>query len=170
VETPQEGSKYGIHRAGFSLKADVEVALAVDALFTFNPEHEADIAGLAASGGFDYSFLDGTLYVLAEYLYNGTQAATRASFADGEQYLYGMARYRFNDYTSASLACIASLSDGSFAPIIGFDHDISQGVSLSLTGQIPLDKTVFGGDDAGELGPENSRSRFVGTAKVRLRF
>jgi hypothetical protein len=173
AETPQEGSRYGIHRAGFSVKADVEVGLAVDALYTVNPEHEAGVSGLSASGGFDYSFLEGKLYVLAEYLYNGEQSATVRSTVNptgfaGEQYLYGLGRYSLSDYTSASLACIAALSDGSFAPVIGFDHDISQGVSLSLTGQIPLDKTVFGGADAGELGP--GRSRFVGTAKVRIRF
>jgi hypothetical protein len=175
-ETPRTGSVYGIHRGGFSLKADLELGFVADMLYTYNHEISPGIDGLSVSIGFDYSFFKGDVYVIAEYLYSGSASATTASseniFGFSKQnYLYGMALYRFNDYTNLSLACIAGLDDISFSPILGLEHELFQGMTLTVQGQIPLDwKTFTNSGEQGELGSEHTGQKFSLTVKIRLRF
>ncbi|MDR3170709.1 MAG: hypothetical protein LBU17_03675 [Treponema sp.] len=179
-ETPQEASSFGIHRGGLSLKADVEVGLVADMLYTYNHETTEGIDGLSVGAGFDYSFYDGNFYVLAEYLFNGSTSATARSAGNptgfaNQHYLYAMLRYAFNDYTSTSLACIVSFEDISFAPILSVEHELFQGLTLSFSGRLPLDRDVFSGNgEWGELGPippgVEAGTRFLFTAKARLRF
>jgi hypothetical protein len=175
-ESPKEGSPWGIHRAGFSLKVDVTVGLVADVLYTYHPEADFGLPGLSASGGFDYSFLDGHWYVLAEYLYNGSASSTSVKSGNltgfsGEQFLYGAVQYLVNDYTSLTLACLSGLQDASFTPILQGEHELIQGFTLIMTAQAPLDGDVFFGDGSwGELGPENRQTRFLCTLKARLRF
>jgi hypothetical protein len=169
------GSKYGIHRMGLSLKADLELGLAADALYTYNPEAATELEGLSASAGFDYSFFQGDLYVLAEYLYNGAASATAQSAENpmgfsNQHYVYLMARYRFGDYTNLSLGCLAGLEDVSFSPVLGFSHELFQGLSLNVQGQVPLDRNTFSEGEPGELGPEKSRVHLLLTLSARLRF
>ncbi|MFP3040205.1 hypothetical protein LQZ19_00120 [Treponema primitia] len=170
-ETPVLSSS-GIHRWGLSVKADLIVGLVADALYAWNPNAAAGIDGLSAGAGFDYSFLDGDCYVLTEYLYNGSDSSTASGiFALQQQnYLYALFRYRFNDYTSASLACAAALDDLSFSPTLSMDYEIFQGMSLSISAQVPLDKAVLADSSPGELGPERTGTRLLVTALVRLRF
>lgn len=180
VETPQEGSAFGIHRGGLSLKADVAVGLVADMLYTYNHETTEGMDGLSAGAGVDYSFYNGNFYVLAEYLFNGSTSATARSAGNptgfaNQHYLYAMLRYAFNDYTSTSLACIASFEDLSCAPILSVEHELFQGLTLSFSGRLPLDRDVFSGNgERGELGPippgAEAGTRFLFTAKARLRF
>jgi hypothetical protein len=88
-------------------------------------------------------------------------------------------RYIFSDYTNGGLACIFGLDDVSFTPVLSLEHDIFQGLTLSLSAQVPLDRDLFTGNgQRGELGPIPSGqpadaaqgTRFVFTAKLRLRF
>jgi hypothetical protein len=175
-ETPQTGSRYGIHRSGLSFKADVEVGIVADMLYTINPEAATDWEGISVSAGFDYNFFKGDLYVLAEYLYNGSASSTAISENNitgfvKRNYLYAMARYNFNDYTNASLGCIMDLDDVSFSPILSVEHDLFQGMTLTAQCQIPLDRDMFANNgEQGEFGPVRSGSHFLTTVKVRLRF
>jgi hypothetical protein len=173
-ETPQTGSEYGIHRAGISLKADLELGFVVDALYNYNHEAGTGIDGLSLSAGFDYSFFKGDLIVLAEYLYNGSSSSTSrkggGSFVN-EHYLYMGFTWRFDDLTSAGLALVSGFSDISFTPIVTFNRDLFQGATLIFSAQIPLDRDLFSGDgNKGELGPFSLRRYFDCNVKLRLRF
>ncbi|MDR0554594.1 MAG: hypothetical protein LBG76_07340 [Treponema sp.] len=170
--SPQEESSYGVHRAGLSVKADVEVGLVADALYTYNPSVSTGIEGLAASAGVDYSLLDGSLYVLTEYLYSGAASSTARNLGlANRHYLNAMGRYRINDYAGVSLVVVAGLEDYSFSPILSAEYEPFQGMTLGLSAQIPLDRDLFSGNgETGELGPENSRNYAVVTLKARLRF
>jgi len=156
-ETPNDGSEYGIHRAGLSVKADLELGFVMDALYTYNPEAGTGLDGLSFSIGADYSLFDGNLIILAEYLYNGENSSTSdrggGSFSN-TNYLYTSFTWRFNDFTNISAALISSFDDVSFTPLITLNHDLFQGVSLAITAQVPLDRDLFYGDgNRGELGP-----------------
>lgn len=174
----QVSSKNGIHRAGLSVKADVEVGLVMDVLYSYNHEQGTELDGLSFSFGTDYSVFDGNLIVMAEYLYNGETSSTSrmggGSFIN-EHYLYTGLTWRFNDFTNAGIALISSLDDVSFTPIITFNHDLFQGAVLTLTAQIPLDRDLFTGNGKrGELGPLPPGSPegryFDFSARLRLRF
>jgi len=173
-ETPQTGSNSGIHRAGLSLKADLELGFVIDALYSYNHEAGTGIDGLSLSGGFDYSLFNGNLIVLVEYLYNGSSSSTSrkagGSFIN-EHYLYMGFTWRFDDLTNAGLALISGFSDISFTPIISFNRELFQGATLTFSAQIPLDRDLFSGDgNHGELGPLLSRRYFDSGVKLRLRF
>ncbi|MDR3338103.1 MAG: hypothetical protein LBT16_12965 [Treponema sp.] len=176
-ETPTEiSSSAGLHRGGISVKADLEVGLVADVLYTWNPDGDFDLDGLSAGAGFDYSFLDGTCYVLLEYLYNGAASSTSKNFNSltgfsNKNYLYGIFRYSFNDFTAASLGGIASFDDVSFTPIAAVEYDIFQGMNLTVTVQAPLDRDIlFGDGNQGELGPKKTGSYVNVSTLLRLRF
>jgi hypothetical protein len=183
-ESSQDGSNKGIHRAGVSVKANIEVALVMDALYTYNSEAETKLDGLAFSFGADYSFFNGDLIVLAEYLYNGESSATSGSFSN-EHYLYTSLTWRFNDFTNISAALVSCFDDVSFTPIVSLNYDLFQGATLTLTAQVPPDRDLFyGNGKRGELGPippdelqpllpvtgERIGRYFDFSAKLRLRF
>jgi hypothetical protein len=192
-ETPATGdasaisSKWGIHRAGLSVKLDVEVGIVMDALYTYNHEAGTRLDGLSFSVGADYSFFDGNLMVIAEYLYNGKTSST--AFGHGgsffnNHYLSTGFLYRFNDFTNMNLALISGISrTPSFMPIISLNHELFQGATLTISAQVPIDRYLFTGNEnhRGEFGPiphdnfqplENFRfgSYFSCTARVRIRF
>jgi hypothetical protein len=81
--------------------------------------------------------------------------------------------YRAGDYTSLNLGCMAALGDPSFTPVLGAEHELFQGFTLSLSCQIPLDRSLSGGP-AGEFGPVPSGAAagryFQSVLKARLRF
>jgi hypothetical protein len=164
-ETPEDEHPYGIHRTGLSIKADVEVGLTADCLYTYVDGEIDGAEQLSAAGGIDYTFLDGDLYVLVEYLFNGTKGLTAGNLGFGKHhYLYASGVYHISDYTNLGLACMVSLEDSSFLPIVSFNHDLFQGMTLTLTGQVPLGLFSEGGQH-GELG-----QGFLVTAKVALRL
>ena len=171
-ETPQGQSSQGVHRAGFSVKADVEIGLVADILYTGDPVKGTGIEGLSASAGLYYSFLSGYLYVLAEYLYSGAASSTAGSLGLTRQhYLNIMGQYSINDYTRVGLVFVAGLEDASFSPILSAEYEPLQGMTLSLSAQIPLDRDLFSGDgNHGELGPERTLTRALVTLKARVRF
>jgi len=168
----------GIHRAGLSVKADVEVGLVMDALYTYNHEAGTEIDGLSFSVGADYSFFDGDLIVLAEYLYNGETSSTALGYGGSfshNNYLYTGVTWRFNDFTNITAALISGFDDISFTPLISLNHDLFQGAALTVSAQIPLDRDLFSADgNCGELGPlpppYNIGRYFDGSVKLRLRF
>jgi hypothetical protein len=186
----QPSANRGIHRSGLSIKADLEIGLVMDALYSYNHEAQTELDGLSFSAGIDYSFFDGNLIVLAEYLYNGLASSTSTrgggNFSN-EHYLYTGFTWLFDDFTNAGLALISGFSDISFTPIVTFSRELFQGATLSLTAQIPLDRDLFTGNgNRGELGPippdhlqpllvpEHGGTRmgryFDSSVKLRLRF
>jgi hypothetical protein len=155
-ETPKSGSDQGIHRVGISVKADLELGLALDALYSYNSEAETKADGLSFSIGADYSFFEGKLVVLAEYLYNGAASSTAAGYGGGfsnENYLYSSLTWSFNDYTNITAAMLFSFDDISFTPLVIFNHELFQGVTLTVSAQVPLDRGLFSSGGRGELGP-----------------
>jgi len=157
-ETPDVNSDNGIHRAGFSLKTDLEAGIVIETLYTYN--HDAGTAGLdglSFSIGADYSFLDGNLIALAEYLYNGETSSTALGYGgsfSNNNYLYTSLTWRVNDYTNISAAVITGFDDISFTPVITLNHDLFQGATLTITAQAPMDRDLFSGNgNRGELGP-----------------
>ncbi|MDR1398678.1 MAG: hypothetical protein LBJ41_01970 [Treponema sp.] len=171
-ETPQSIAPDGRHQIGLSLKADVELGLVIDALYTYNhAANTAAITGLSASAGFDYSFLNGSLYVLTEYLYNGASSITARSATNPaglfakRHYAYALCQYMFSDYTNASLSCIAGIEDASFMSVVSLYHEVFQGMSLTVSSQFPLAI-----DEDGEFAPQTMGQHFSFTTKVRLRF
>jgi len=161
-ETPKAGSDLGIHRAGLSVKADVEAGLYIDALYTYNHQAETRLDGLSFSAGADYSFLDGNLIILAEYLYNGENSSTAFDLEKNplglpsRHCLYAGLTFRFNDFTNLSAALIFSYDNISYTPVLTFNHELFQGASLVITAQAPFDNDSFYG--------------VFCAAKVRLRF
>ncbi len=137
-EFPDTLSKQGFHRAGMSIKADLELGFVLDMLYTYQKKMKDKKDGLSLSAGFDYSLFGGDLIVLAEYLYNGaisnTSIAGGGSFSN-ENYLYTGLTWRFNDYTNAGAALISGIDDKSFLPVLSFSYDIFQGANLSLRAQ-----------------------------------
>jgi len=187
-EMPMSGSEIGIHRAGLSLKADLEVAFILDFLYTYNHEAETRFDGFSISAGVDYSFFEGKLIVLAEYLYNGAASSTAYDFDknklgfNNNHYLYTGLTWLINDFTNVSLALISGFDDVSFTPVISVTNELFQGASLTVSAQVPLDRDLFSGSGKrGEFGPippdhlqpflpERLGSYFNLSARLRLRF
>jgi hypothetical protein len=174
---PDSVSK-GFHRAGMSMKADLELGLLVDMLYTYSKGMENKKDGLSLSAGFDYSLFSGNLLILTEYLYNG--AASTTSIAGGgsffnENYLYTGLTWRFNDYTNAGAALISGLDDKSFMPVVNFSYDIIQGANFSLRAQVPIDNDLLHENGKhGEFGPlppgRDAGSKFYMEGRLQLRF
>jgi hypothetical protein len=171
-ESPHDAFSQGLHRFGFSGKGDLILGLAAELLYICDPRAAAGEEGLAASAGFDYSLLDGKLYVLAEYLYSGDRSSTAGSLGfKGNHYLFAQGLYRLSDYTSVSLGCMAAPGDGSCTPVLGAEHELSQGLILSLSCRIPLDLGLSGAGEFGPLPPGAGAGRyFHSVIKLRLRF
>jgi len=180
-ETPSEDSNKGVHRAGFSLKADIEVGLHLDALYTYDHEARTNYNGLSLSAGLDYSFFGGDLIILAEYLYNGDKSSTAFDSKKNlmgfynNHYLYTGFTYMFIDFTNMNFTLMTCFDDVSFTSLITVNHDIFQGVTLTVSAQIPLDRDLFSGDGSrGEFGPirpgSSAGSYFNCNARLRIRF
>jgi len=181
-QTPDSDFEKGVHRFGLSLKADIEVGFVADVLYTLNPEKAEGIDGLSLGAGFDYSLLDGDLYVMAEYLFNGSSSVTALGFGgswSNNHYLYGTALYRFNDHSNLNLSTVFCFDDLSFSPFATLNYEFFQGFSLSLTARLPMDQKALNDGKAGELGPVAPRpdgsegaagARFIVNAGLRLRL
>ena len=147
-ETPKITSGNGVHRIGVSVKADMEAGLVMDALYTYNPEAKTELDGLSFSIGGDYSLFDGNMIVIAEYLYNGDTSSTALGYGGSftnNHYLYTGVTWRFNDFTNLSAALISCLDGVSFTPIFTLNHDLFQGVALTVSAQMPFDRDLFHG-------------------------
>ncbi|MCL2806146.1 MAG: hypothetical protein FWD26_09420 [Treponema sp.] len=190
-ELPKTGSAYGIHRAGLSVKADLIAGFVMDTLYTYNHAAGTKLDGLSFSFGADYSFFDGNLIVLVEYLYNGKSSSTALGYGGSffnNHYLYTGFTWRINDFANINIGLICGFNDVSFTPVISFNNDLFQGATLTITAQVPLDRDLFHGDGRrGELGPLRPDtlqphspetgvligrfgSYFSSTVKIRLRF
>jgi len=161
-EIPKTGSANGIHRIGLSLKADIEIGFVMETLYTYNHEAGTDLNGLSFSVGADYSFADGNLMVLTEYLYNGHESSTAFNLESnilGQQNthnIYAGITWRINDFTSLNSALIASFDSISYVPFVSLNHELFQGATLTVSVQVPFDNDDFYG--------------VACTARIRIRF
>ncbi|GHU86256.1 hypothetical protein FACS189473_5500 [Spirochaetia bacterium] len=157
-----EAAEAPAHNFGLSLKADLPVGITADVLWTYQQEEDASIEGLAASIGLDYTFsiATHTVYLLAEYLYNGNKSKM-TGYAN-HHYLYGTARLSIDDYTSVTIGAFAGFESLSVVPLVSFSTDLFQGAALTMQAQIPL------GD--GELGAKAANSYFVFTTKLSIKL
>ena len=163
-EIRKDGIDTGTHRLGFSVKADVEIGLVMDLLYTYNSETITGIDGLSLSMGGDYSFIDGKLIVLGEYLYNGEMSSTAFGYGGyfpNRHYLYTGFTWLFNDFTNMNTAFIFSFDRFSFTPVVTVNHDLFQGAVLTIMTQMPLDRDVIDG---------YSNFSLIFSARLRLRF
>jgi hypothetical protein len=176
---PFAGSEWGLHRFGLSLKADIELGFVADVLYTLDPENPGSIKGLSAGGGFDYSFLGGDIYVLFEYLFNGSSSVTAlgyGGFLSKHHYLSGTVQFMLNDYSSLALSALFCFDDISFLPSLSLSYELVQGFTLNLSVSVPLDQHILFGGEKGELGPvhpkspDNTGKRVIVNAGARLRF
>ena len=172
---PDEKYPLGLHRAGLSVKAEVEIGLTAELFYTINPDSFAGIDGLAASAGIDYSFFDGKLYLLAEYLYSGSKSTGAKSAAEpfghtGAHYLYAAGIWKMNDFSSLTFGCIANLGDVSFTAIASWQYELFQGTALTLRTNVPFDKDSFKAGPPGELGPKKSGNYAYFTTGVKVKF
>ena len=169
-ETPLEGSQWGIHRAGLSVKADLALGLYLDTLYTLNPSKTEGVDGLSVGVGADYSLLGGDLYLLAEYLYNGSASDTALGGSRANHhYLYGTALYRINDFCSLSLSAMLCCDDRSISPFLTLTYELFQGFTVNATARVTVDQKDLHSGDPGELGPEGA-GRFILDVGARLRF
>ncbi|MDR0323301.1 MAG: hypothetical protein LBI12_02500 [Treponema sp.] len=144
-ELPKTGSENGIHRAGLSVKADIEAGIYIDTFYAYNHEAGTRHEGLSFSAGADYSFIDGKLIVIAEYLYNGETSSTYGGELNNNHYLYTGLTWLFSDYTNVNAALISSFDDISFTPIVTLSHDLFQGALLTVTAMLPAAHNEFSG-------------------------
>jgi hypothetical protein len=163
---------------GLSTKVDLAAGFVIDMLYAYNPEAGTEIEGLSFSAGADYSFFDGNLIVLAEYLYNGETSSTALLYGgsfSNRNYLYSGFTFRFSDFTNLTAALICGFDDVSFTPFVTLNHELFQGATLIITAQVPMDRDLFKNDGKrGELGPippgYNMGRYFDFITKLRLRF
>jgi hypothetical protein len=145
-QAPDGAAAFGLHRAGLSLKLEAGAAFVLDALYTLDPDKAADLDGLEAALGADYSIIDGKLYLLAQYLYDGPglldplQAEVSPGSGGAKQYLYSAARYSFSDISRWGVSCLLSMDDASVSPALSMEHDAFQGMTTGLTARLFLDK------------------------------
>jgi hypothetical protein len=62
------------------------------------------------------------------------------------------------------------MGDGSFVPLLSMNYALFQGITLNLTGKVPLDRKVLSVGAPGELGPETSGTKWSVSFKLGLRF
>ncbi|MCL1815965.1 MAG: hypothetical protein FWG27_09140 [Treponema sp.] len=165
----------GLHRAGLSIKAEMKPGLWAEFLYNLNPDLPAGIEGLAASAGADYSFFNGRLYVLLEYLYSGSKSADAVSAAlpsghTGSHYIYAAGTWKWNDFSAAALGCAANLEDISFTPFVSWEYEFIQGMIFFFRAHVPLDRDSFNAGNPGEFGPRNSGSYAFFNAGLRVKF
>jgi hypothetical protein len=173
-ETAIKGFDYGTHRAGVSVKADIEIGLVMDFLYTYNNETSTGQDGLSFSAGVDYSFVDGNLIVLGEYLFNGKTSSTAlghgGNFPD-RHYLYLGFTWLFNDFTNMNTALISSFDEISLTPVITLNHELFQGATLTFTTQIPFYRElIINEEDPGKQSSKLTANHVDITVKLRLRF
>lgn len=186
---------------GLSLKFDVAVGVTFDTLITTDGRTEFDEgrenAALAAALGCDYSFLDGRIFLLAQYYYTSagplSQSDSVSDFLNGEEIAengessiqfiqssgttflrrhYGFLTllYNHSDYARLQISMLASLTDASIFPTIRHEIEPVQAVTVVSQLVIPFDTTLFGGTDAGEFGPDVAGLHAAASFSVKYRF
>lgn len=199
-QAPSSGHSRGLHRAGVSAKLEAGAGIVLEALYEYDPDNAPGWGGLQAALGLDYSFLEGDLYVLGQYLYNGpgslapgdelgdlyasvdpwyetdpSERLPAPGMTIGEQnrrnYLYASLAYRWGDYTRSTLSCAVSPDDLSFSPDLTLEHEPFQGMSVSLSCRAYLDpRSLSGTGRYGELGPANTGRYASLGLRARLKF
>lgn len=161
-----------LHQWGLTAKGDLGVGWHLEGVYQ-RPRESAGGAQWLGVAGLDYSFLDGQLVCLVEYFYDETGEADPALYDYslfeggrrqllGERYLFAQARYQVDEFTSASLAGLANLADGSLLLQPGWSWLADDHLRVDLGLAVPLGRE---GTELKRTAPEVSL-----TAKVRYSF
>lgn len=199
-QAPSSGHSQGLHRAGISAKLEAGAGIVLEALYEYDPDDAPGWGGLQAALGLDYSFLEGDLYILGQYLYNGpgylapgdelgdlydsvdpwyeTAPADRTpaagvtiGYQNRRSYLYAALAYRWSDYNRSTLSCAVSPDDLSFSPDLTLEHEPFQGMTVSFSCRAYLDpRSLSGTGRYGELGPANTGRYASLGLRARLKF
>jgi hypothetical protein len=173
-ETAIKGYDYGTHRVGLSIKADIEIGLVMDTLYTYDSEKATGLDGLSFSMGADYSFVNGKLIVLGEYLFNGEASSTAFGYGGyfpNRHYLYSGFTWIFNDFTNMNSALISSFDELSLTPVITVNHELFQGATLTLSTQIPFYRElIINEEDPDEQSSKLTANHVIFSVRLRLRF
>jgi len=137
-QAPSSATPDGVHRGGFSAKLEAGPAFVADVMYSWDGGELVGFDGLRAGLGIDYSILGGDLYLLGQYLYNGPRLLETGTLPH-TNYLYALALYRFDDYTSATLSALAGLDDESRFPGLGVERELFQGCTAGLSLRMVLD-------------------------------
>ncbi|MDR0551698.1 MAG: hypothetical protein LBG72_06740, partial [Spirochaetaceae bacterium] len=132
----------GVHRAGLSVKADIEAGIYADILYTAYPKKiDGWEDGFAATLGADYSFAPRepnayfqALIIAAEYLYSGKTSQTAlgtGGIYSKHHYNSASVIYKATNYTSVTLTGIWCWEDGSLIPVAVFEQTLFQGLTLT---------------------------------------
>lgn len=192
----QRSSHLPCNYCGGSLKFDAIAGFALDALYCYDGKDAPSTAGLQLAFGADYSFADGKLYTLAQYFYNGdgelAHDQTLSDLYGGEDwvhtepeervpeggysdyyrryYFFLSTLYSLSDYTRLGGSLLTALEDISFLPALTLEHEPFQGMTLSVTARMPLDRHLFGARERGELGPDHSGYHASVSGSAKLKF
>jgi hypothetical protein len=197
AQKPEErGSKQAVSYGGLSLKFDAIFGIALDSMYTYNGGGHLSVKDLQAALGIDYSFFNGDLYFLVQYFFNGDgylnpnddlndlygydtwdeikldQRIPLSGFSDfyRKHYAFLSAMYSVSDYTRISVSILSATEDLSFLPALNVEHEPFQGMTVSLTARVPVDRHVLNGGEYGELGPEFTGITMYFLGSVKYKF
>ncbi len=183
LQAPPKGARWPVHRFGFSGKIDAGLSVVLDALYVLDGNVIASgyyydkpwngFQGLNAALGIDYSFMDGKMYAVLQYLYNGggalnpgedldalysgapnvwsgtppAQRSLRTDIPVGplnrKNYLYQGTTYSYDDYTRWTFSWILCADDLSLLPSLAYEQEPFQGCTVDITVRFPLDLHTF---------------------------
>jgi len=139
LRTPESAATDPLHRGGLSVKAEAGAALVLDAMYSWDGAALDGWDGLRGAAGADYSILDGDLYLLAQYLYNGPRLLDAGTLPE-VHYLYAQAHYRLDDYTAAGISALTALDAVSYVPAVSVEREFFQGCTADLRLSAPADR------------------------------
>ncbi|MCL6591071.1 MAG: hypothetical protein K6U80_14090 [Firmicutes bacterium] len=128
---------------GLTFKGDLGVGVHGELVGHSNPlAGDGYFEGMA---GMDYSFLDGRLFLLMEYYYNGNPInpgrltledllAIKRAFL-GKEYLFGRASWTINELCAMSVNRISNLEDGSSIEMLQFRYNAWPRTNLYFNGR-----------------------------------
>lgn len=164
---PEVDSGEYLHLLGLAFKGDHIVGYSLESLYTISREDpELEIENLDVSIGIDYTFdLTRELGIRAEYLFNG-DGLDRDSNWDPFQEdkypfkhnLWGSLNLEATDELKVEVGGVFSIATTSALAMVKADYRVSDLSSLSLSADIPMDRTGWDRndiqiDDIGEYGP-----------------
>jgi hypothetical protein len=196
VQSPEQHESNLYHYFGQSFKFDLVAGFAIDTLYAYDSRGSLTTDELEFAFGADYSILDGDIYFLLQYFFNGDGILESDQNLDDlygtdqwrdipieerypidgysdfyrRHYIYFSTQYLYDDYTRFTNAIVFAPEDGSWQPALSAEHEPFQAMLLSLTLRFPLDPDVFGNGDPGELGAKHNGYNSSVSGKASLKF
>lgn len=158
---PHAFGRNPLFRTGLSIKTDLVCTWTAEALVRFDDSNDSIADRSEAAFGADYSLSDGSILLFVQVFHSGARAVDLGT---------ATLVWRQSDYTSWTAACTVSLGDLSALAYAVFTHEPFQGSTLSVSAELPLDGTVFGGSKRGKLGSETYGKDFSFALAAGFKF